>query len=1245
MDNGAREERRSNPRERANLFSFFTFAYTFGLFKRGIKGNLQEKDIYAIPDDCDSKICGDQTEQEWKQNKMLIKLLWARFGFRYCILTGAHLAWTLFNSIVHPYVLSKFISYFQKNQNGITRSDATMYATVVVFLSIFHCFWAHNYFMFECKLELQIKASLTSLIYRKVLKLRAGEISETSMGNIVTILTKDIRNVVGNIWTLSDMIVGSIQTVTIFYLLYARMGLPSTIAMSILCTGLVIQVIISRLVTKMRLKVCKMADKRLQLTQETLSALRIIKMYTWEIFFEQRIYQARKKEMKTTMKAFYLKIILILIGIMGSKITFPILLICYVALGYIPTTELVFYVIGLFRELRHSVGITIPFGLTNCAEVYASLTRVSRVLHIEEHYRGSNDDPINKDKVKVECKDVSVSIGKESILKNITFNINNPGLNVVTGLVGSGKSSLLKTILRDYPTTKGSITVFGSISYASQDPWLFPSTIRQNILFGQSFNKRRYEEVIDVCSLKYDISLLPEGDETVVIDKGMNLSKGQQARLNLARAIYKDSDIYLLDDSLAALDVNVQENIFRKCIKDYLKDKIVILVTQNPAHFKSAANIILLNSGGLKSIIKPTEKVSEELENLKNKIMETFESDHKIVKNNNLIDVNLDEEKEQKKIYQEDKKQGSVDLATYYKYFKFGGGIIIFCLCMCLYLGGQFTESYSEKLVSKWVDYQQQAYDIGLGKNVTAKDTNATLTQTDALGRRDRTFNLYTIMISSSAVLALVKAYSLLRYCRKASINIHQAMCHSVINSAMSFMDNHFIGNILNRFSYDLDVIDEMLPFIFMEFFRSFINIGGILILIATVNWIFLMFAIIFFSVLFCVRMVYMPTGRTLKRLEAMTRSPLIGHLNASVEGLTTIRAYKAEEVLKDEFDKHQDLANSSFYMMKTTRMAFGFVMDFMGAMFILFIIIILLCVDTQISVGNVGLALTQVFMLTGYLQWAVRQWADLENCMTSVERVLEYTDVQQENKLGGALNDWPKDGSIKYENVSLSYNGDNKVLRNISVTIKPCSKIGIVGRTGAGKSSIISTLFRLYDCEGRILIDDIDITTVSISFLRKSISIIPQDPIIFEGTVRDNIDPYKVYSDEEIWQVLEKVQIKDLVPTLEDDILTLNLSTGQKQLLSLARAIIRKNKIVVLDEATANMDEQAEELVHKLIQENFEDCTVVMIAHRLSTIMHCDKVMVMDNGSVAEFDDPKTLVANKESLFYSMTQQAKMGS
>lgn len=394
--------------------------------------------------------------------------------------------------------------------------------------------------------------------------------------------------------------------------------------------------------------------------------------------------------MRKTMAAFYLKICLILIGIMGSKITFPVLLISYVALGYSTNTELVFYVIGLFKELRHSVGITIPLGLTHLAEFNASLTRVSRMLHIQEHYNYSSSS--FKTKTKVELKEVMVLVEKETILNNVSFSITEPGLIVITGLVGSGKSSLLKTILKDYANTKGQVIVCGSVSYASQDPWLFPASIKQNIIFGQNFDQLRYDQVVQVCSLQYDFNLLTNGDETVVTDGGMNLSKGQQARINLARAIYKNSDIYLLDDSLAALDVKVQEDIFTQCIRNYLKDKIVLFVTQNPVHFKAASTVIYLNRGAVKSISKSAEVLNE---------LKTPFTAQEVNEKQLLEMIELDEKVKQN-IYHEDKKIGSVDFATYLKYFKFGGGLMIFALILAILLSAQFTESYSSKLVSRW---------------------------------------------------------------------------------------------------------------------------------------------------------------------------------------------------------------------------------------------------------------------------------------------------------------------------------------------------------------------------------------------------------------------------------------------------------------------------------------------------------------------------------------------------------------
>jgi ATP-binding cassette subfamily C (CFTR/MRP) protein 4 len=384
--------------------------------------------------------------------------------------------------------------------------------------------------------------------------------------------------------------------------------------------------------------------------------------------------------------------------------------------------------------------------------------------------------------------------------------------------------------------------------------------------------------------------------------------------------------------------------------------------------------------------------------------------------------------------------------------------------------------------------------------------------------------------------------------------------------------------------------------------------------------------------------------------------------MNATLEGLTTIRAFKAEAILRDEFDRHQDLYTSTSYCLQTSMKALILILNTFTVLFNATIVLRFLifdfgksrrvewdmfnCLLADTPSGYVGLALSQAYMISMTLNGVIRRWTELENQMTSVERVLEYVDVEKENRQGFELEDWPTKGEIVYENVYLLYPNTNEyVLKNIHFTVKSGEKIGIVGRTGAGKSSIISALFRLYEVEGKISIDDVDTKTLSSDSLRTKISIIPQDPVIFSGTIRDNIDPSRKYTDEEIWKAIQKTNLKKSIWSLDTEIAvgTCNFSVGQKQLLCLARAVIQQNKIVVLDEATANMDPDTEAIIRQTVEENFGSCTVLTVAHRISSIMKSDRIFVLDKGEIIECDKPETLLENKDGAFYKMVEKAKL--
>ncbi|KAJ3659617.1 hypothetical protein Zmor_011297 [Zophobas morio] len=462
-------------------------------------------------------------------------------------------------------------------------------------------------------------------------------------------------------------------------------------------------------------------------------------------------------------------------------------------------------------------------------------------------------------------------------------------------------------------------------------------------------------------------------------------------------------------------------------------------------------------------------------------------------------------------------------------------------------------------------------------------------------------------------------------------------MLNCVIGASLQFFDTTFLGNIVNRFSKDLDSVDENIPFPLNNLISIvFETIGSIILISSTNIRLLLPIALLFVSLIF-LRCVYIKSGRPLKRLDVSTKSPVLGYLNATLEGVPTIKAFGAQKIVTKEFETHHNLYNSASYSYTANLKAFVFVADVFASIFIV-VVILQFIFDRDVLPGNFGLAISQSYAIYNVIFYGMQKWVDLETQMTSAERAMEYTTIQKESESGLEIENWPNLGEIKYENVCLSMNkSDSYILKNINFHIKPNEKLGIVGRTGAGKSSIISALFRLYEIKGRITLDGVDIKTLSLHFLRSNISVIPQDPLLLSETLRDNIDPEQVHTDEEIWNALRTVGMNKIISTLNANIKKFEFSCSQNRLLCLARVLIKKKKILAVDEIVEHVDTKTENLIYNIINEHFKFCTVIKIAHRLKFVLDCDKVLVLDNGSVVEYDSPETLLKNQNGLFYKM--------
>ncbi|XP_046623147.1 ATP-binding cassette subfamily C member 4-like isoform X4 [Neodiprion virginianus] len=1334
------EERRDrkNLEERSNIFSRLIFGWTLPIFWKGARHNLTLQDLYDPLKSDESERLGNRLESEWKKELIkaerqfllikngkkqptprpsltwaLIRVLWAPYAIQGLLIFVN----VVVLRILQPIFQGWIINYFNDKEKQMTRNEALLYAGYLVVVTYGIIFTGRHNNLRTRQIGMCARVACCSLLYRKILRLDQTAMNNAIAGQVTNLMSNDVARLDDLLFYAQYIWLMPFQVLLIGYVMWQSVGVASLAGIGILLMHAIpFQWYLSNISAKLRSAIAPRTDKRVQFMSELISGIQVVKMYAWEKPFEFMVSKTRALEMKLIGNTTYLTGIRLSFTVLLEEITLFATLITFVLAGNTLTANSTFVIFTLFAALQLTSATFLPQAIVMARETAVSLERITDFLLLNEIKipqkvkLESKHDRKCMERIKNEW--LGKGIGIEMVnaatnwvygylpptLSNVSIDVKSQSLSVLVGSVGSGKSSLLHLILGELKVGGGSFSFYTSvngiktnkdsgdirISYASQDPWLFSASIRENILFGQPYDKIRYHEVTRVCALVKDFEQWPNGDSSFIGERGASVSGGQRARINLARAIYRDADVYLLDDPLSAVDTRVGRQLFEECIISFLKGKTRILVTHQLQYLRQADSVIVLDHGAVKYQGSYEELVHSSIHLLACQKSEKSDEDKEVeecdevdTESNKATPVgmnggdrmtkNCENIQDSRDVTEEKVERGVVSRQLIWKYFSAGGNLSSLIFITTIFIIGQLAISVTDYWVSYWTNqeavrtklqsYKSSANDtqyrngtVGLQHEIDSSSQSQWFDEFGLLNVIPSIY-IYAGFVISCIIFVTLRNMLFLRMCINASHNIHSEMFANLLQATMRFFNTNPSGRILNRFSKDIGTMDELLPKTMLESLQILFGTIGSFTMVALVNpWMTIPIVVIC-GIIYIIGLFYIRTAQDLKRFEGIAKSPVFSHVNSTLDGLPTIRSrgYLEQSLLRKEFDRLQDKHTGTWYLTVAGTAVLGLILDTCLGTFTACVCFSFILMDNETFLGgSVGLAISQSLVMTGTVQYGIRQIAEAISLMTSVERVLQYTKLPKEGPFttGKPLPDnWPSDGRLIFKNVSMKY-AENKppALKDINIKINPGWKVGIVGRTGAGKSSLVSALFRLTEegLDGVIELDGIDTKSVGLQELRPRISIIPQEPILFSATLRYNLDPFEQYSDTELWHSIRAVELGNVVSSLDIPVDRggANFSVGQRQLICLARAILKNNQLLVLDEATANIDRSTDNLIQNAIRQRFATCTVLTIAHRLNTIMDSDRVLVMEEGRILEFDHPYLLLKDPNSHFSQMLQQ-----
>uniref|UniRef100_A0ACD5TQI2 Uncharacterized protein n=1 Tax=Avena sativa TaxID=4498 RepID=A0ACD5TQI2_AVESA len=1245
----------------AGFFSRLTFTWMDSLLRLGYSKPLDLNDIPPLD-------AGDEAAEacrtflaEWHRRREssasqrtsnLVLLVLAECHKKDLLLTALYTLLRTVSFAASPVMLYCFVSYSDRPVRDLGTGAALIAGLVA--MKLVESLSQRHWFFGSRRLGMRMRSALMAAVFEKQLRLSSEGRGRHSAGEITNYIAVDAYRLGEFPFWLHLAWSMPVQLALAVALLFWTVGTGAVPGLAPVAVCGVLNVPFAKMLQRYQSKFMQAQDERQRATAEVLNSMKVVKLQSWEEQFRATVQRLRDVEVRWLAETQTKKAYGSALYWVSPTVISAVILAGTAALRSAPLDAgVVFTILATMRVVSEPMRM-LPEVLSVMIQVKVSLDRIGKFL-AEDEFR---EDAV--DRFGFPASDTSVVAVHKGVfswepskgaatLRDINITATRGQKIAVCGPVGAGKSSLLCATLGEIPRISGSVAVCGSVAYVSQTSWIQSGTVRDNILFGKPMNGEEYERAVKCCALDKDMENFPHGDLTEIGQRGLNMSGGQKQRIQLARAVYNDADVYLLDDPFSAVDAHTAATLFNDCVMAALGDKTVILVTHQVEFLSKVDRILVMEKGeitqeGTYEELLQSGTAFEQLVNAHKDSKTTLDSsqDHGSVAKESAIKIQyqlpmIQQASEAEistgnlpsvQLTEEEKRDlGETGLKPYKDYVSVSKAwflLVLIILAQCVFVTLQCLATY-------WLALMVQNHRFSVAIVV----------------------GVYAVMATLSCLFAYVRSLLAAHFGLKASREFFSGFMDSVFKAPMLFFDSTPTGRIMTRASSDFCILDFDIPFAMTFVISGTIEVAATVVIMIMVTWQVVLVAFPAMIMVLYIQRYYIASARELVRINGTTKAPVMNYTAESMLGVITIRAFGAtNRFIRTNLQLIDTDATLFFY----TNAALEWVLLRVEALQILVIVtssvLLVMLPEGAVAPGFLGLCLSYALTLSSAQVFLTRFYSNLENSIISVERIKQFMHLPSEPP--AVISDrrpppaWPSQGKIELENLRVKYRENAPtVLRGITCTFAAGHKVGVVGRTGSGKTTLLSALFRLIDpSSGRILIDDVDICTIGLKDLRMKLSIIPQEPTLFRGSVRSNVDPLGEYTDQDIWEALDKCQLKKTISVLprllespvSDD--GENWSAGQRQLFCLARVLLRRNRILVLDEATASIDSATDAVLQRVIKQEFSGCTVITIAHRVPTVTDSDMVMVLSYGKLVEYDSPSKLMENEDSAFCNLVAE-----